>query len=220
MLNTLCIERNFNMPVESPKAWKCLSKTSRRYIHHRLYGVTEHPTVHLSLDEQHARPDELWCRSNKWPIVVTSKEELATVDAAIYHEGPHCDLNHLDISAVTDLSKLFQNNGFEGDISKVMYLTSRRWTAFSWGCAFNGDISQWNTSNVQDMSYMFMSSNFNNDISGMVCVNPSWIWMGCLVGHHSIMTFLNGILCNYKACEGCLHIAISMAIFLAGTLPI
>ncbi len=58
-------------------------------------------------------------KTTRQKVIVTSREELAQlIDATIYHEGPHCDLNHLDISAVTDLSKLFQNNGFEGDISQ------------------------------------------------------------------------------------------------------
>lgn len=100
-------------------------------------------------------------------VLVTSREELEQlIDAAIYHEGPYCNLNHLDISAVTDLSKLFQNSGFEGDISKWDVSNVKTMDRLFMGCAFNGDISNWDTSNVQDMSYMFMSSNFNEDISG------------------------------------------------------
>ena len=60
------------------------------------------------------------------------------------YRGPNCDLNDIDISRVTDLSELFSS------------VTLRE---------FNGDISQWDTSNVKDMSWMFYQSKFNGDLS-------------------------------------------------------
>ena len=61
----------------------------------------------------------------------------------------NCSLNHIDISYVMDLSKLFFN-----------------FPKFNW------DISKWNITNVKDMSFMFMFSDFNWDISKW---NVSWV---------------------------------------------
>ena len=62
----------------------------------------------------------------------------------INKKGPTCDLNFIDVSQLTDLSRLFSCDALRN---------------------FNGDISKWNVSNVRDMSYMFADSVFNGDIS-------------------------------------------------------
>ena len=72
----------------------------------------------------------------------TRKEELKTlIEQRIEEQGLNCDLNDIDVSRITDMSKLFQNS------------------------KFNGDISKWDVSNVEDMSCMFASSRFRGDIS-------------------------------------------------------
>lgn len=55
--------------------------------------------------------------------------------------GKNANLNHIDVSQVTDMSALFHKLDFDGDI----YL--------------------WDVSNVIDMSGMFANSTFNGDIS-------------------------------------------------------
>lgn len=69
-----------------------------------------------------------------------TKQELQNIiKRRIIKEGSDIDLNDIDVSEITDMSGLFE------DVS------------------FNGDISGWDVSNVTDMSGMFMNSSFNND---------------------------------------------------------
>ena len=72
----------------------------------------------------------------------TDKKELEKlIKQRIGQYGPNCDLNDIDVSRITDMSRLFE------------------WSQF------NGDISKWDVSNVKNMSGMFMNSQFNGDIS-------------------------------------------------------
>ena len=74
---------------------------------------------------------------------VSSREQLIDIiQERINKYGNNCDLNDLDISLVTHLNYLF-------------YLFPE----------FNGNISNWNTSNVLDFSFMFYKCKFNQDIS-------------------------------------------------------
>ena len=66
---------------------------------------------------------------------------LDLIKQEVYKNGHHCDLNHIDVSLIEDMSQLFQNSDF------------------------NGDISQWDVSNVEYMTLMFYGSKFNNDLS-------------------------------------------------------
>ena len=52
-------------------------------------------------------------------IVVESKKELIElINRRIANQGPKCDLNDIDVSKVDDMSYLFSESQFNGDISK------------------------------------------------------------------------------------------------------
>ena len=64
-------------------------------------------------------------------IVAKNDENLKDlIKQEIKQNGPNCDLNHIDVSNVTNMFNTFSYS------------------------PFNGDISEWNVSNVTDMSYM------------------------------------------------------------------
>ena len=71
----------------------------------------------------------------------TKKELERIISNAIREKGYDCDLNFIDTNLISDMSDLFND------------------------IPFNGDISKWNVSNVKNMDTMFSDSNFNRDIS-------------------------------------------------------
>ena len=90
-------------------------------------------------------------RVQKSPIIITSRKHLIeTILSEVEENGYNCDLNHLDVSKVTDFSHLF--------IESTSYDLRK----------FNGNISDWDVSNAVNMNYMFYDSDFsgeNGDIS-------------------------------------------------------
>ena len=86
-----------------------------------------------------------------------TKEELRNlIKQRIKEEGIEVDLNDIDVSEIIDMSRLFENLNFNGDISnwdvsKVIYMTCMFYECKK----FNGDISKWDVSNVKCKLSMF-----------------------------------------------------------------
>ena len=83
-------------------------------------------------------------------------------------EGPHGPIGDWDVSAVTDMGRMFYRaSAFNQDVSKwdVSAVTNMN-NMFSDASAFNQDVSKWDVSRVFGMRAMFMdASAFNQDVS-------------------------------------------------------
>ena len=93
-------------------------------------------------------------------IIATNDTIRDIVEREIKKYGNNADLNHIDVSRVTDMSYLFSMDDFNGDFSNITDMSYLFYMD-----DFNGDISNWNVSNVTDMEKMFCHSEFNGDIS-------------------------------------------------------
>ena len=51
-------------------------------------------------------------------IIATNETIRKIVDSEIERLGNNADLNHIDVSQVTDMRRLFEDSEFNGDISK------------------------------------------------------------------------------------------------------
>ena len=99
-------------------------------------------------------------------VVARNKKHLQElIDEAIDKYGTRCDLNFIDVSNITDMSRMFECSDFNGDISKWDVSKVKDMTGMFEDSYFNGDISKWNVGKVKNMSFMFSYSLFNGDIS-------------------------------------------------------
>ena len=103
----------------------------------------------------------------KEKIVAQSKNHLKELIAnEIALNGNNCDLNHIDVSFVEDMSDVFRGSSFNGNISKWNVSKVKSMYCLFYDSQFNGEISKWDVSKVEDMYGMFNNSLFNGNISG------------------------------------------------------
>lgn len=98
-------------------------------------------------------------------LVYERNELIKLVEHHVQTLGPDCNLNHLDVSNIKDMSYVFEHSSFQGDISNwdVSNVTTMR--SMFCNSKFNGDISRWNVSAVKDFTDTFRESTFNQDLS-------------------------------------------------------
>ena len=126
-------------------------------------------------------------KSKNYKYFPETKEELKDIiSKRIKTEGKKADLNDIDVSKITDMSKLFEGTVFNGDISNWNVSNVTNMNAMFYNCLeFNQDISVWDVSNVTNMRSMFLNcKTFNQDISGWDVSgvnNMSYIFYGCSI---------------------------------------
>ena len=96
-------------------------------------------------------------QANGQTTVVAKDEEhlYKLVKEAIAKNGPACDLNFIDVSGVKDMSGLFAESAFDGDISKWDVSNVRHMAEMFRGAKFSGDVSGWNRAKVEEEDGLF-----------------------------------------------------------------
>ena len=105
----------------------------------------------------------------KKELVEIIKKEIYKIQGTPDNPNWEADLNCIDTSKITDMSYLFSKefglNKFNGNISNWNTSNVENMQCMFQNSKFNQNISNWNVGNVKDMSWMFLGSNFNQDIN-------------------------------------------------------
>jgi len=106
---------------------------------------------------------------NEYNYIPKDRLELGElIDKLIKERGNKADLNDIDVSNIKDMSYMFSDLKFNGDISKWDVSNVTDMESMFRNSEFDGDLSKWDVSNVKTMEMMFDGSKFtgkNGDIS-------------------------------------------------------
>jgi surface protein len=129
-------------------------------------SLTQHITEKLVLNNN--------VKIRKYNYHPKTKDELIKIiKDEVEKNGWECDLNHIDVSQITDMSSLFSDayNGyglakFNGDISGWDVSSVKDMRDMFWGTeSFNQPIGDWDVSKVTNMEHMFSNAKeFNQPI--------------------------------------------------------
>ena len=114
-------------------------------------------------------------------IVANNGNIKQIVKSEIERLGNEADLNHIDVSGVTNMEGLFRGLDFVGNISNWDVGNVKYMSWMFYNSSFNQDISNWDVGNVRNMRWMFQYSKFNQDISKWDVGNVrdmSWMFAG------------------------------------------
>lgn len=87
----------------------------------------------------------------KSKIIPKNRKDLyLIIKKEIELSGKECNLNHIDVSSITDFSCLFWNSEFNGDISKWDVSNASNMVSMFENAKFKGDLSNWKPYNLKD----------------------------------------------------------------------
>ena len=104
-------------------------------------------------------------RAMLYSAIADDSYDFKPGDGYTSHTDKTYSFNEIFTGQVTSMHGMFHGSAFNGDISNWDTSSVTDMSKMFHSSAFNGDISNWDTSSVTNMSWMFESSAFNGDIS-------------------------------------------------------
>ena len=137
------------------------------------YGVNifnkeaNHPYYYNILDGTATKDEINELDSLVGVAIPENKDELMKIIKFYSKKYSKHSLNWLNVSGITDMSHLFEETRYNGDISKwdTSNVTNMR-CMFRFAKSFNQPIGDWNVDKVTDMSYMFFNASTFNQYIG------------------------------------------------------